>query len=135
MKLLRFVLAATFALAMAVPAAAQRYTAKQDGDVIEKGDQSNAHEKWPFDCQIRCGVRGSSTSVLEYWMTLAADCASVSRRWTPVAFPATMVCRGNAYGGCDENDSEEGGQKGTRAKTAKATATTRVTVRRTAKAS
>jgi hypothetical protein len=52
-------------------------------------------------------------------MTLAADCASVSRRWTPVAFPATMVCRGNAYGGCDENDSEEGGQKGTRAKTAK----------------
>ena len=38
MKLLQFVLAATFTLAWAAPAAAQRYTAKQDGDVIELAD-------------------------------------------------------------------------------------------------
>ena len=38
MKLLRLVLAATFALAVAVPAAAQRYTAKQTGDTIELVD-------------------------------------------------------------------------------------------------
>ncbi len=38
MKLLRFALAATFALACAAPAAAQRYTAKQTGDLIELTD-------------------------------------------------------------------------------------------------
>jgi aldose 1-epimerase len=38
MKLLRLVLAATLTLACAAPAAAQRYTAKQNGDVIELAD-------------------------------------------------------------------------------------------------
>ena len=37
MKMLRLVLAATFALALAAPAAAQRYTAKQDGDAHRAG--------------------------------------------------------------------------------------------------
>ena len=38
MKLLRLALAATFTLACAAPAAAQRYTAKQTGDLVELAD-------------------------------------------------------------------------------------------------
>ena len=38
MKLMRLALAVTIALACAAPAAAQRYTAKQNGDVIELAD-------------------------------------------------------------------------------------------------
>src|SRR6476620_7451116 len=38
MKLLRFLLAVTVASILATPAAAQRYTARQDGDVIELAD-------------------------------------------------------------------------------------------------
>ena len=38
MTLLRLALAATFALVSAAPAAAQRYTAKQNGELIELAD-------------------------------------------------------------------------------------------------
>src|SRR5687767_3975286 len=38
MKLQRLLLAVAFALVTAVPAAAQRYTAKQDGELIELAD-------------------------------------------------------------------------------------------------
>jgi len=61
MKLLRFVLAATFALAMAVPAAAQRYTAKQDGDVIELADtgaQMTVSVVWSMSNAWRIQVKG-----------------------------------------------------------------------------
>src|SRR5205085_139330 len=40
MKLLTCALVATFALALASPAAAQRYTAKHNGDVIELADNT-----------------------------------------------------------------------------------------------
>ena len=35
MKLPRLLLAATFALVLAAPGAAQRYTAKQDGELVD----------------------------------------------------------------------------------------------------
>ena len=61
MKLLRLVLAATFALALAAPAAAQRYTAKQDGDVIELADtsaQMNVSVVWSMSNAWRIQVKG-----------------------------------------------------------------------------
>jgi aldose 1-epimerase len=61
MKLLRLVLASTFALASAAPAAAQRYTAKQDGDVIELADsdaQMNVSVVWSMSNAWRIQVKG-----------------------------------------------------------------------------
>ena len=61
MKLLRFVLAVAFALASAAPAAAQRYTAKQDGDVIELADttaQMNVSVVWSMSDAWRIQVKG-----------------------------------------------------------------------------
>jgi aldose 1-epimerase len=61
MKLLRCVLATTFALAWAVPAAAQRYTAKQDGDVIELADtsaQMQVSVVWSMSDAWRIRVKG-----------------------------------------------------------------------------
>ena len=61
MKMLRLVLAATFALALAAPAAAQRYTAKQDGDVIELADttaQMNVSVVWSMSDAWRIQVKG-----------------------------------------------------------------------------
>jgi aldose 1-epimerase len=61
MKLLRLALAATFALACAAPAAAQRYTAKQDGDVIELADatgQMNVSVIWSMSNAWRIQVKG-----------------------------------------------------------------------------
>jgi aldose 1-epimerase len=61
MKLLRLVLAATFALACAAPAAAQRYTAKQDSDVIELADasrQMNVSVVWNMSDAWRIQVKG-----------------------------------------------------------------------------
>ena len=63
MKLLRLVLAATFALACAVPAAAQRYTAKQNGDVIELADttaQMNVSVVWSLSDAWRIQVKGQN---------------------------------------------------------------------------
>ena len=61
MKLLRFALAVTFALAWAAPAAAQRYTAKQNGDVIELADttaQMNVSVVWSMSNAWRIQVKG-----------------------------------------------------------------------------
>ena len=61
MILLRLALAATFALACAAPAAAQRYTAKQDGDVIELADataQMNVAVVWSMSNAWRIQVKG-----------------------------------------------------------------------------
>ena len=63
MKLLRCVLTATFALALAVPAAAQRYTAKQDGDVIELADtsaQMQVSVVWSMSDAWRIQVKGKN---------------------------------------------------------------------------
>src|SRR6185295_10039356 len=61
MKLLRFLLAATVASMLASPAAAQRYTAKQDGDVIELADttaQMNVSVVWSMSDAWRIQVAG-----------------------------------------------------------------------------
>ncbi len=61
MHLLRFVLAATFALALASPAAAQRYTAKQNGDVVELTDttaQMVVPVVWSLSDAWRIQVKG-----------------------------------------------------------------------------
>ena len=61
MKLLRFVLAATFTLVWAAPAAAQRYTARQDGDLIELADtaaQINVSVVWSMGNAWRIQVKG-----------------------------------------------------------------------------
>src|SRR6476659_3039471 len=61
MKLLRFLLAVTVALMLATPAAAQRYTARQDGDVIELADttaQMNVSVVWSMSNAWRIQVKG-----------------------------------------------------------------------------
>jgi aldose 1-epimerase len=61
MKLLRVVLAAMLALAIAAPARAQRYTAKQDGDVVELADataQMNVSVVWSMSNAWRIQVKG-----------------------------------------------------------------------------
>jgi len=61
MKLLRLALAVTLAVACATPAAAQRYTAKQDGDVIELADgtaQMNVSVVWSMSNAWRIQVKG-----------------------------------------------------------------------------
>src|SRR3954470_22907580 len=61
MKLLRLALAATFALVSAAPAFAQRYTARQDGDVIELADatsQMNVSVVWSMSNAWRIQVKG-----------------------------------------------------------------------------
>ena len=61
MKLLRLALALTFALAGAAPAAAQRYTATQNGDVIELADatgQMNVSVVWSMSNAWRIQVKG-----------------------------------------------------------------------------
>ena len=61
MKLLRFLLGATAALMSATPAAAQRYTARQDGDVVELADttaQMNVSVVWSMSNAWRIQVKG-----------------------------------------------------------------------------
>ena len=61
MKLLRVVLAVAFAWACASPAAAQRYTAKQNGDVIDLADateQMNVSVIWSMSNAWRIQVKG-----------------------------------------------------------------------------
>ena len=61
MKLLRFLLAVTVASMLATPAAAQRYTARQDGDVIELADttaQMNVSVVWNMSNAWRIQVKG-----------------------------------------------------------------------------
>jgi aldose 1-epimerase len=61
MRLPRIALAVTFTLACAAPAAAQRYTAKQDGDVIELADataQMNVSVVWSMSNAYRIQVKG-----------------------------------------------------------------------------
>ena len=61
MKLLRLVLAGMFALAVAVPASAQRYTAKQNGELIELADttaQMNVSVVWSMSNAWRIQVKG-----------------------------------------------------------------------------
>ena len=61
MKLMRLALAVTIALACAAPAAAQRYTAQQDGDVIELADatsQMNVSVVWSMSNAWRIQVKG-----------------------------------------------------------------------------
>src|SRR5438105_13418131 len=63
MKLLRLALAAPFALACAAPAAAQRYTARQDADVIELADttaQMNVSVIWSMSNAWRIQVKGKN---------------------------------------------------------------------------
>ena len=58
---LRFLLAVTVASILAAPAAAQRYTAKQDGDVIELADataQMNVSVVWSMSNAWRIQVKG-----------------------------------------------------------------------------
>jgi aldose 1-epimerase len=61
MKLLRLVLAGMFTLAVAVPASAQRYTAKQNGELIELADttaQMNVSVVWSMSNAWRIQVKG-----------------------------------------------------------------------------
>ncbi len=61
MKLLRFLLAVTVASILATPAAAQRYTARQDGDVVELADttaQMNVSVVWSMSNAWRIQVKG-----------------------------------------------------------------------------
>src|SRR5688572_16439928 len=61
MKLLRPVLAVTCILAVAAPAAAQRYTARQDGEVIELADatsQMHVSVVWSMSNAWRIQVKG-----------------------------------------------------------------------------
>jgi aldose 1-epimerase len=61
MKLLRLLLAAAFVFSVAAPARAQRYTAKQDGDVIELADtnaQMNVSVVWSMSNAWRIQVKG-----------------------------------------------------------------------------
>lgn len=61
MKLVRLVLAAMFVFSVAAPARAQRYTAKQDGDVIELADataQMNVSVVWSMSNAWRIQVKG-----------------------------------------------------------------------------
>src|SRR5215831_2249651 len=61
MTLLRPVLAAMFVFSVAVPARAQRYTAKQDGDVVELADanaQMNVSVVWSMSNAWRIQVKG-----------------------------------------------------------------------------
>ena len=61
MKFLRLLLAATFVFSIAAPARAQRYTAKQDGDVIELADttaQMNVSVVWSMSNAWRIQVKG-----------------------------------------------------------------------------
>src|SRR6188472_874468 len=61
MKLLRFLLAVTVASMLATPAAAQRYTARQDGDVVELADttaQMNVSVVWSMSNAWRIQVKG-----------------------------------------------------------------------------
>ena len=70
MRLLRLVLTVTLTLACAVPAAAQRYTAKQNGDVIELADStaqmnvsvvSSMSDAWRIQVKGQNLVRTSAT--------------------------------------------------------------------------
>ena len=61
MKLLRLVVAVAIAAAWAAPAAAQRYTAKQNGDVVELADtnaQMNVSVVWSMSNAWRIQVKG-----------------------------------------------------------------------------
>ena len=61
MKLLRLALALTIAATWAAPAAAQRYTAKQDGDLVELADataQMNVSVVWSMSNAWRIQVKG-----------------------------------------------------------------------------
>jgi aldose 1-epimerase len=61
MRLLRLALALTLVVTAAAPAAAQRYTAKQDGDVIELADataQMNVSVVWSMSDAWRIQVKG-----------------------------------------------------------------------------
>src|SRR5687767_12982548 len=61
MKLLRLVLTVTCTLALATPAAAQRYTARQDGEVIELADatsQMHVSVVWSMSNAWRIQVKG-----------------------------------------------------------------------------
>jgi aldose 1-epimerase len=61
MKLLRLALAVTFAMPWAAPAAAQRYTAKQNGDVIDLADatdQMQVSVVWSMGNAWRIQVKG-----------------------------------------------------------------------------
>ncbi len=61
MKLLRLVLTVTCTLALAAPAAAQRYTARQDGEVIELADatsQMHVSVVWSMSNAWRIQVKG-----------------------------------------------------------------------------
>jgi len=61
MRLIRFVLAVTIVTAWAAPAAAQRYSARQDGDVIELADaeaQMNVSVVWKMSNAWRIQVKG-----------------------------------------------------------------------------
>ena len=61
MRVMRFALAVTIIAAWAAPAAAQRYTAKQDGDVVELADstaQMNVSVVWSMSNAWRIQVKG-----------------------------------------------------------------------------
>jgi aldose 1-epimerase len=61
MKWMRFALTVTILMAAAAPAAAQRYTAKQDGDVVEIADanaQMNVSVIWSMSNAWRIQVKG-----------------------------------------------------------------------------
>src|SRR5262245_44901176 len=61
MKLLRLALAMMFVWGLAAPAAAQRYTAKQDGDVVELADataQMHVSVVWSMSNAWRIQVKG-----------------------------------------------------------------------------
>jgi aldose 1-epimerase len=74
MRLLQFALAATFAVAPAAPAAAQRYTAKQEGDLVELADATahmNVSVVWSMSNAWRVQVNGkdlvrASASVADF---------------------------------------------------------------------
>jgi aldose 1-epimerase len=75
MKLLRLALAVTIIAALATPAAAQRYTARQNGDVVELADttaQMNVSVVWSMSNAWRIQVKGKdlvrTSATLEEFM-------------------------------------------------------------------
>lgn len=61
MKLMRLALAATIVMSLAAPAAAQRYTAKQNGDVVDLADstaQMNVSVVWSMSDAWKIQVKG-----------------------------------------------------------------------------
>jgi aldose 1-epimerase len=88
MKLMRLALALTIIAAGAAPAAAQRYTAKQNGDLVELADataQMNVSVVWSMSNAWRIQVKG--TDLVRTAATLADFQARPGFNGMPILAP------------------------------------------------